>query len=112
MAAPLAAALIFAALAVVDWAVAVVLYRGLVGGPDPTAHPDHRPVLATAVVMVAAAGFLRFWPSYLAGLAVWALVARRLGLPPARAALLVALLAAVSLVGRMAGGGVMAAFGW
>lgn len=108
----LTSVLIFAALAVLAWAAAVVAFRAVGVGPDPAAHPDHRPVLATAVVLVVFAGFLPFWPGHLAEWLVWAATARRLGLPPARAALLGAVVAAAAVAGRFAVGDAMAAAGW
>ncbi len=103
----LLALLIFAAIPALAWVAAVALDRSAVGEPGP----NSRGVAAATIGVVALTGFLPFWPGYLAGVLAWFSAAYGwLGLPPARATLLVALLAAASFVGRLAVGGVMTAF--
>lgn len=107
----LGAFLIFVALSAAGWAVAVALYRGTVGGPDPADHPHYRAVAAAAVGFAALTAFVPFLGGYALGLAGWAWAAfRGLGLPRGRAAVLFALLAATSLVSRLAVAGVLAGF--
>ncbi|HVK09430.1 MAG TPA: hypothetical protein VM597_11700, partial [Gemmataceae bacterium] len=69
--------------------VAVAVYRGTAGDPDPATAPNDRLVRA-AVGAVAVTSYLPFWVGC--------------------AALLVAYLAAASMAARMAAGGVVAAF--
>jgi hypothetical protein len=102
--------LTFAALAAASWGVAVAVYRTKAGGPDPAA-PHYRLVRAAAVGAVALTSFLPFWLGYSVGVVAWSsAVFGWLGLPAARAALLVLYLAAASMLARMVVGGVTAAF--
>ncbi|MFO0799677.1 MAG: hypothetical protein U0804_19575 [Gemmataceae bacterium] len=107
----LVALLTFVALAAASWGVAVVVYRSTAGGPDPAAAPHYQLVRAAAVGAVALTSFMPFHLGYAFGVLAWfSAVFGWLGLPAARAALLVLYLAAASLVARLAVGGAMVAF--
>lgn len=96
----LAALAIFAALAAACWFVSLLLYRSTVGGPDPAAAPHYR--AAAAIGAATVTSFIPFPGGYLAGLVVWSAAAFGfLGLPPRRAAVLAAYLAAGSFLTRI-----------
>jgi hypothetical protein len=99
----LVAWLVFALVTAATGAVALAVYVTFVGGPDPRRQPHFFWRSALAVAVVALAWFAPFPANHLLALAVWWLAAKELfGLPPARAAPLVGVVAARSLVSRLA----------
>jgi hypothetical protein len=99
----LGAFLIFVVLAAVTWAVGVALYQSWVGGPDLRHRQDYLGVATLAVVLVALASFIPYLAGYLVCLVIWWFAAKGLlELPWPRAVALFLILAALSLVSRLA----------
>jgi hypothetical protein len=104
--------LIFLALAAACWSLSLACLCGTPGGID-TAVVPHRPTTALVTVLaVSLTSFLPFPLGWVAGLIVWGVATfAGLGLPARRAAVLLAYLAAGSLLTRLLVFGVMAMFG-
>ena len=107
----LGAFLIFVVLAAVTWAVGVALYQSWLGGPDLRHKQDYLGIATLAVVLVGLASFLPSLAGYVVCLAIWWVAARvLLELPWPRAVALFAILAALSVVSRLAVLGALEAF--
>jgi hypothetical protein len=107
----LGAFLIFVVLAAVTWAVGVALYQNWVGGPDIRQKQDYLGIATLAVVLVALASFIPHLAGYFVCLAIWWVAAKvLLELPWPRAVALFLILAALSVVSRLAVLGALEAF--
>jgi hypothetical protein len=99
----LGAFLIFVVLAAITWAVAVALYQSWVGSPDLRDKQEYLGVATLAVVLAGLASFIPHLGGYLVSLAIWWVAAKvLLELPWPRAIALFLILAALSLVSRLA----------
>jgi hypothetical protein len=99
----LAALVIFGLVTAVIWFVAVALYQQLVGGPDLRQHANYAMTGAVSVLLVTLISFGPFPAGYLLSLGVWWVAAKScLELPWGRAVTLFLLLAALSMVSRLA----------
>jgi len=93
---------LFAALSAGTWFVSVAVYRSLFSGHDPAASPIYRRVAAIAIGFATMTCFRPFPIGYVLGVVVWTLaVFVYLDLPWLRAAILAALLATGSFLGRL-----------
>jgi hypothetical protein len=99
----LLALLIFFGITAVTWYVGVAIYQSLLGGPDLRKAPDFVSATCASVLLVTLISFVPFPWGYYLSLAVWALAARAvLELPWLRAASLFLILAALSVLSRLA----------
>lgn len=104
----LAALVIFGLVTAVIWFVAVALCQQLAGGPDLHQNPNFAASSAVSVALVTLISFVPFPAGYLLSLGVWWLAAKNmLELPWGRAMTLFLLLAALSVVSRLAMLGVL-----
>jgi hypothetical protein len=104
----LVALVIFALVTAVIWFAAVALYQMLVGGPDLRLNPNFAATSAVSVLFVGVISFIPFPAGYLLSLGIWWLAAKNfLELPLGRAVILFLLLAALSIVSRLAVLGVL-----
>lgn len=104
----LVALVIFAVVTAVIWFVAVALYQMLVGGSDLRLNPNFDATSAVAVLLVTLISFIPFPVGYLLSLGIWWLAAKNfLELSFGRAMILFLLLAALSIVARLAMLGVL-----
>jgi hypothetical protein len=107
----LVALAIFACLTIATWWVSIACYRSTFrGGPDPAADPNYPTARACGVAVVTLTCLVPFPLGYFFGLAAWAsAVYGFLNLPGWRAGVLVAYLAAWSIVQRLVILGVLSA---
>ena len=97
------ALLIFVWLSAATWSVSMACYKSIYSdGPDPSAAQSYSTAAACAVAAVTLSCFIPFVPGYLAELVIWAVaVYGFLNLPTGRATVLMAYLAAASVVSRL-----------
>jgi len=90
------------------WFMAVALYNFPAGEPDLRKNPNFAGTSAVSVLLVTLISFIPFPAGYLLSLAIWWLAAKNfLELPLGRAVLLFLILAALSIVSRLANLGVL-----
>jgi hypothetical protein len=101
--------LIFLAITVVTWAIAIALYQTFVGGPDLRQHPHFYQGSAVAVGLVTLAFPIPFPGGYLVSLGLWWITAKcLLELPLPRAVALFLILASLAFVSHLAIRGALA----
>jgi hypothetical protein len=104
----LAALVLFLVVTVVTWFTAVALYHFLTGGPDLRQNPIFVSASVVTILLVTLSSFMPFPAGYLVSLVLWWLAANNiLELPRLRALLLFVILAALSIVSRLAMLGVL-----
>ncbi len=104
----LGALVIFLLITAVIWFAAVALYHLVAGGPDLRLNPMFAATSATSILLVTLISFVPFPVGYLLSLGVWWLAAKNfLGLSWGRAITLFFILAALSVVSRLAVLGVL-----
>jgi hypothetical protein len=101
--ADLAALAVFALVTVLTWLMAVAVYHLLTSAPDLRQTPSFGIISGGTILLVTLLSFIPFPAGYLLSLVFWWLAAKNfLELPLGRAVLLFLILAAMSMVSRLA----------